>query len=134
MIDFHFVKTNSIPLSDHSDWLKKVVLSEKKTLGSLSYIFCDDNFLLKKNIEFLKRDYLTDVIAFDYSKKNQISGDVFISVNRVKENSKKFKTPFLTELERVMVHGLLHLLGYNDKTKNDSKIMTEKENFYLSIK
>ena len=134
MIDFHFIKTKTINLPTHSNWLKNVILSEEKSLGEVAYIFCDDSFLLKKNIEFLKRDYLTDVITFDYSKKNKISGDIFISINRVKENSKKFNESFLTELERVMVHGLLHLLGYNDKTKKESLLMTKKENFYLSIK
>ena len=132
MIDFQFIKTEKIPLKNTANWLKKVVASEHKKIGEIVFVFCNDNYLLRKNIEFLKRDTLTDVITFDYCDAEQISGDILISVERVQENSKIFKTEFSTELNRVMVHGLLHLLGYDDKTQPDTKIMRAKEEFYLS--
>ena len=134
MIDFQFFKTKSIGLETSLAWLKNVVANEEKEVGNLVFVFCNDSYLLKKNIEFLNHNTLTDVITFDYCKGNLISGDILISVERVQENAKIFNVSFLNELDRVMVHGLLHLLGYKDKTKEDAKIMREKENFYLSIK
>ena len=134
MIDFHFINTKKIALEESKKWLKKVVKSENKKVQNLVFIFCDDNYLLEKNITFLKHKTLTDVITFDYCNGNQINGDVFISVERVKENCQKFNTTFLNELDRVMVHGLLHLLGYKDKTKSEAKIMRQKEDFYLEKK
>ena len=132
MIDFQFIKTEKIPLKNTANWLKKVVASEHKKIGEIVFVFCNDNYLLRKNIEFLKRDTLTDVITFNYCDAEQISGDILISIERVQENSKIFKTKFSIELNRVMVHGLLHLLGYDDKTQPDTKIMRAKEEFYLS--
>ena len=132
MIDFQFIKTEKIPLKNTANWLKKVVASEHKKIGEIVFVFCNDNYLLRKNIEFLKHDTLTDVITFNYCDAEQISGDILISVERVRENSKIFKTKFSIELNRVMVHGLLHLLGYDDKTQPDTKIMRAKEEFYLS--
>ena len=132
MIDFQFFKTTPVPLPNIKLWLEGVVAEEGKMIGDITFIFCTDEYLLQKNIEFLNHETLTDVIAFDYSKNVQISGDVFISIDRVKENAKIFQETFLTELNRVMVHGLLHLLGYKDKTKKNAKKMREKENFYLS--
>ena len=134
MIDFQFIDIKKIALKNSKDWLKKVVSTENKQLGKIIFVFCNDYYLLKKNIQFLKHDTLTDVITFEYSMGSQISGDILISVDRVKENSKKFDVTFLNELDRVMVHGLLHLLGYNDKSKQDAKLMRFKEDFYLSIK
>ena len=134
MIDFQFIKTKKIPLKNSKNWLKKVVNNEKKQLGEIVYVFCNDSYILQKNIQFLNHNFLTDVISFDYSSENTISGDVLISIERIKDNAKKFNVPFLNELDRVMVHGLLHLLGYNDKSKNEIKTMRDKENFYLSIK
>ena len=132
MIDFQFIETKKIHLKNTTNWLKKVVSSEHKKIGEIVFVFCNDNYLLKKNIEFLKHDTLTDVITFNYCDAEQISGDILISVERVKENSKIFKTKLSIELNRVMVHGLLHLLGYDDKTQADAKIMRSKEEFYLS--
>ena len=134
MIDFQFIDVKKIALKNSDDWLKKVIATENKQLGKIIFVFCNDYYLLKKNIQFLKHDTLTDVITFEYSMDGQISGDILISVDRVKENSKKFDVTFLNELDRVMVHGLLHLLGYNDKSKQDAKLMRSKEDFYLSIK
>ena len=133
MIDFQFFKTKTISLSKRKKWLKRIILDEGKKLGDITFIFCTDNYLLEKNIQFLKHDTLTDVITFDYSEKSQISGDIFISIERVKENGEIFGETFLNELNRVMPHGLLHLLGYKDKTKKAAAIMKEKEDFYLSI-
>ena len=133
MIDFQFFKTKTISLSKRKKWLKRIILDEGKKLGDITFIFCTDNYLLEKNIQFLQHDTLTDVITFDYSENGQISGDIFISIERVKENGEIFGETFLNELNRVMAHGLLHLLGYKDKTKKAAAIMKEKEDFYLSI-
>ncbi len=134
MIDCQFIKTNKIQLNHSIQWIKKVIDLENKILGDIVFVFCNDTYLLSKNIQFLKHNTLTDVITFDYCTKNKINGDILISIDRVKENSTIFKVEFLNELDRVMVHGLLHLLGYKDKTKKDAEIMKSKENFYLSIK
>lgn len=134
MIDFQFVKTKKFSIKNRENWLNEVIHTEGKELGEIVFVFCNDSYLLQKNIQFLKHNTLTDVISFDYCKGNKISGDVLISIDRVKENAKIFDVSFLNELERVMVHGLLHLLGYKDKTKADINIMRSKENFYLSIK
>ena len=134
MIDFQFIDTKIIQLKKSNDWLQKVITTEKKQLGEIVFVFCKDAYLLEKNIQFLKHETLTDVITFDYCEGNQISGDILISVERVKENSEIFEVTFLNELDRVMVHGLLHLLGYKDKTREDAKLIRSKENFYLSIK
>ena len=134
MIAFQFIDTKIIQLKNSNDWLKKVITTEKKQLGEIVFVFCKDAYLLEKNIQFLKHETLTDVITFDYCEGNQISGDILISVERVKENSEIFEVTFLNELDRVMVHGLLHLLGYKDKTKEDTTLIRSKEDFYLSIK
>ena len=134
MIDFQFVNTELLSLKQSASWLQKVVATENKKLGEIVFIFCRDAYLLEKNIAFLNHDTLTDVITFDYCTEKKISGDIFISVDRIQENAKIFNVTFLNELDRVMVHGLLHLLGYKDKTKKDATQMKEKENFYLSIK
>ncbi|MEO6882808.1 MAG: rRNA maturation RNase YbeY [Bacteroidia bacterium] len=112
-------------------WLVAVASAEKKVFGTLNYIFCNDAHLLQINREYLKHDTYTDIITFDYSEKKTISGDIFISIERVTENAEKFKQPFEIELQRVMVHGVLHLIGYKDKLPQDKEIMRAKENFYL---
>ena len=134
MIDFQFIKTKIIPLKNNKKWIKKVIYSEKKIVGDIVFVFCNDDYLIEKNIQFLKHNTLTDVITFDYCENEKISGDILISVNRVIENSKLFNVTFSKELDRVMVHGLLHLLGYKDKTKKDSKLMRLKEDFYINNK
>jgi rRNA maturation RNase YbeY len=115
------------------EWLKGVSESEGSSLMELAYIFCSDEFLLEINLQHLSHDYYTDVIAFDYSEGNHVSGDVFISVDRVRENAKTLGVTEGQELQRVMVHGLLHLLGYNDKSPVQKSEMTLKEDFYLSL-
>lgn len=118
-------------VSNLEPWIKTVITKENKTLGEINYIFCTDEYLLEKNQTFLNHNTYTDIITFDYSEENQISGDIFISIERVKENARKFAVEFETELKRVMIHGVLHLIGYNDKSEDEQKLMREKENFYL---
>jgi rRNA maturation RNase YbeY len=115
-----------------SKWLKDSIANENKELGEINYIFCEDNYLLKKNQEYLKHNTLTDIITFDYSEGNKLSADIFISVERVKENAVIFAVSFEQELKRVIIHGILHLMGYKDKSEEESKIMRSKEDFYLS--
>lgn len=133
MIAYEYLKTEDITeINQNKKWLNQVISNEAKEEGDITYIFCDDDYLLEKNIRFLNHNTLTDVITFDYCEGNSVSGDIFISIERVKENSEVFKVAFLTELNRVMVHGLLHLLGYKDKTERESNLMRKKENYYLS--
>jgi|SRR5574344_2851962 probable rRNA maturation factor len=115
-------------------WLKTVAGSEMKKLGDISIIFCSDNYILDTNIKYLQHDYFTDIITFDYCQGDVLSGDLFISVDSVRENSIYFKTKFDDELNRVIVHGLLHLIGYDDHTEDEQKQMRSKENYYLSIR
>jgi rRNA maturation RNase YbeY len=115
----------------HKAWLNEVAKQEGKRILELSYVFCSDNYLLQINQEYLNHDTLTDIVTFDNSEDpKKIEGDIFISIDRVRENGEKLGTSE-TELERVMVHGLLHLLGYKDKKKEDKAAMTEKDNFYI---
>ena len=108
-------------------WLSAVIVSENKNEGEINYIFCDDEYLHKINVEYLDHDTLTDVISFDYTMGNEISGDVFISVERVLDNSKDYSTTFDEELRRVLVHGVLHYCGYKDKSEADEVLMRNKE-------
>ncbi len=108
-----------------------LISNENKSDGELSFIFCSDNYLLEMNKNYLNHDYYTDVITFDYCENDIVSGDIFISIDRIKENAKIYKTTFQNELHRIMIHGVLHLVGYSDKTDKEQKQMREKENFYL---
>ena len=134
MIRFHF--TNSFTLKNKrkiKHWLKDTIVNEKKKVGDINYIFCSKQYLKKMNNDYLSKNYETDVISFDFSKDNKISGDIYISSETVKKNSIIFSVCFNNELKRVMVHGLLHLLNYNDKSNQEQKIMREKENFYIKL-
>ncbi|MDC3230188.1 rRNA maturation RNase YbeY, partial [Bacteroidota bacterium] len=115
------------------NWLKEIVVSEKKKVGDINYIFCSKEYLKKMNNDYLSKNYETDVISFDFTDDNKISGDIYISSETVKKNSIIFNVSFNNELKRVIVHGLLHLLNYNDKSKQEQKIMREKENFYINL-
>jgi rRNA maturation RNase YbeY len=115
-----------------SEWITKVVEEENCKLEEINYIFCDDNYLHKLNLEFLNHDTLTDIISFDYSVGKVIQGDIFISIERVTENAHDFKVSFIEELYRVIVHGVLHYCGYKDKTEKDANLMRSKENYYLA--
>ena len=110
-----------------SSWLEDVILSEDKKLGEINYIFCDDEYLHKINLEYLSHDTLTDIISFDYSMGNELHGDIFVSIERVTENALDFKTDFNEELKRVLVHGVLHYCGYKDKSEQEEVIMRSKE-------
>lgn len=116
-----------------SQWIKQVIASEGKRVGDVSFIFCSDSYLLDVNKKYLEHDYFTDIITFDYVEGLVISGDIFISIDRVNENSVEFKTTVTDELNRILIHGILHLLGYKDKQKKDKLLMTEKEDFYLNV-
>lgn len=109
-------------------WIKDIIQLNKKELGDINYIFCSDEKILEINKEFLKHDYYTDIISFDYCEETKINGDIFISIDTVKSNSIKYKTEFTEELHRVIIHGVLHFLGFKDKTKTDAEKMREAEN------
>lgn len=112
---------------EFTSWIEKVIASEGKELGELSYIFCNDDYLLGINQQYLDHDTLTDIISFDYTEGNIVSGDVFISVERVQENAKDFKVSFEEELKRVIIHGVLHYCGYKDKSESEELLMRSKE-------
>lgn len=116
-----------------TNWIKETILTEGKRVGDISFIFCSDNYLLEVNKTYLDHDYFTDIITFDYVEGSLINGDIFISVDRVRENSIEFKTTFDDELNRILIHGVLHLLGYKDKKEKDKLLMTEKEDFFLNL-
>jgi len=110
-----------------ADWISNVVLSEDFEVGEINYIFCDDVYLHKINQEFLNHDTFTDIISFDYTLGKEVGGDIFISIERVLENAEKFNEVFENELYRVMIHGILHFMGYKDKTKKEKTLMRTKE-------
>jgi probable rRNA maturation factor len=133
MIDFQYIENDKLSnTEDLNLWINNIIKEEEMIIGELVYVLCNDEYLLKKNIQFLNHNTLTDVITFDYSDDKIISGDILISTERVVENAKIFNVNYLTELHRVMVHGLLHLLGYKDKIEKDADTMREKENYYLN--
>ena len=117
-----------------SRWLKLVAESEIRRLGDISIIFCSDNYILDVNMKYLQHDYFTDIITFDYCEGDRLNGDLFISVDSVRENAQFYGTEFENELNRVIVHGILHLIGYDDHTKEDIAVMRAKENYYLSLR
>ncbi len=109
------------------NWIIDIVDSEASAVGEINYVFCDDEYLHKINVEYLNHDTLTDIISFDYTVGNLIQGDIFISIERVKDNAADFMVSFEEELKRVMAHGILHYCGYKDKTDDDAKLMRQKE-------
>ncbi|MBU4538846.1 MAG: rRNA maturation RNase YbeY [Weeksellaceae bacterium] len=134
MIQFFFENTDAITISqDIKTWLENLILAENKKPGDINYIFCDDEYLLKVNRDFLQHDYYTDVITFDYVKGKTIAGDIFVSLPRISENAAELSKDFDIELYRVLAHGILHLCGYKDKTDEEISEMRSKEDFYLNI-
>ena len=113
-------------------WIEKCIYHLKKECGDITYIFCSDDYLLEINKKYLSHDYYTDIITFDYSEGNIVSGDIFISVDRVEDNSNEFSTEIHEEYKRILIHGVLHLSGLKDNTSLDKQTMTERENYYLS--
>lgn len=114
-------------------WLLASAKAENKTIGFLNVIFLDDDGLLAINKEYLKHDYYTDVITFDYNENELVNGEVFISIDRIKENASELNISFNNELHRVIIHGLLHLFGYKDKSADDKQLMRSKEDYYLPL-
>jgi rRNA maturation RNase YbeY len=134
-VTIHFEDISTVPVSSKQAalWLNRVCREEGTRLTSLTIVLCDDEYLLDMNRTYLSHDYYTDIITFDTGEEGTIEGDLFISINRVKENASTHQVSFDNELYRVMVHGLLHLLGYSDKDGQAQQIMTAKENTYLSL-
>ncbi|MBU8883766.1 rRNA maturation RNase YbeY [Kaistella sp. DKR-2] len=134
MIQFFFENIESITIGQEiNTWLENLILAENKKPGDINYIFCDDDYLLKVNRDFLQHDYYTDVITFDYVKGKTIAGDIFVSLPRISENAAILSKDFDVELYRVLAHGILHLCGYKDKTDEEITEMRRKEDFYLNI-
>lgn len=134
MINFNY-ETDFILDNEEAiaSWLSNVIISENKKEGEINYIFCDDDYLHKINLEYLDHDTLTDIISFDYSVGNELNGDIFISIERVKDNAKDFNVSFEEELKRVMVHGVLHYCGFKDKNETDERLMRKKEDEKLAL-
>ena len=134
MISFNYeIDFNLENEIEYSSWISEVIISERKNEGDINFIFCDDDYLLELNQEYLRHDTLTDIISFDYSIGNELHGDVFISVERVRENADEFNVSFLEELKRVMAHGILHYCGYKDKNEKDEFIMRQKEDEKIAM-
>ena len=132
MISFNYENDFKLPNKDIvSKWISGVITAEGCTEDEINYVFCDDDYLHKLNVEFLNHDTLTDIISFDYSVGKNIEGDIFISTERVADNANDFNVEFTAELYRVIVHGVLHYCGYKDKTEEDTRQMRVKEDYYL---
>lgn len=136
MISYYFEDTKFVFKSKtlNNKWLRLVAESEIRRIGNISIIFCSDNYILNVNQEYLHHDYFTDIITFNYNEEDKLSGDLFISVDTVKENALEYGTEFKDELNRVIVHGLLHLIGFDDHEEDDIKLMRQKEDYYLSLR
>lgn len=118
----------------NNKWLRLVASSEIRKIGDINIIFCSDNYILDVNMKYLQHDYFTDIITFDYCEGNVLSGDLFISIDSVRANAEFYKTGFQDELNRVIVHGILHLIGYDDHSEEEIKVMRSKEDYYLSLR
>jgi rRNA maturation RNase YbeY len=132
-----YTSENNFKLNDKNElskWVEFTIHQEDKDLGEINYIFCNDNYLHNINVKTLKHNTLTDIISFDYTTGNLISGDIYISVDRVKDNAGDIGIEFRDELHRVMVHGILHYCGFNDKLNDDKQLMRSKEDYYLSLR
>jgi rRNA maturation RNase YbeY len=134
MISYHTedIKKPNICTRRTSAWVKNVAASHGKTIGEIAYIFCSDPYILEVNKQYLQHDYFTDVITFDYTEGNKISGDIFISLDTVQSNAEQFGVDFYEELERVIIHGILHLCGFKDKEEAEEAQMREEENKAIS--
>jgi rRNA maturation RNase YbeY len=133
MISFNYETNFELENSSFiSKWISRTIVKENCVEGEINYIFCTDEYLHKINLDFLNHDTLTDIISFDYTVGKELHGDIYISIDRVKENASEFAVEFNNELSRVMIHGILHYCGYKDKSKEEKKEMRLKEDFYLS--
>jgi rRNA maturation RNase YbeY len=134
MIEFHYETDFSLDnVTKFADWIGRIVISESKDYGQLDFIFCDDEYLLKINQDYLDHDTYTDIITFPYGDMNVIVGDIFISIDRVKDNATDFGVDFELELKRVMAHGVLHLLGFGDKNEEEALQMRLKEDEKIKL-
>ena len=133
MIHFFYENTEEKIQGNLKFWIEKIIISEEKKIGEINYIFCDDEYLLKINQDFLDHDYYTDIITFDQVRGKTISGEIFVSLQRIKDNASLISKNYEEEKKRVIAHGVLHLCGYKDKTEEQQKIMRAKEDFYLSL-
>lgn len=134
MISFNYECDFSLENEDvYATWISNVIQSENKNIGEISYIFCDDEYLLEINKQYLNHDYYTDIISFDYTETDVISGDIFVSIDRVKENALDFGVSFDNELKRVIIHGVLHFCGFKDKSKEEEATMRLKEEEKINL-
>lgn len=135
MLDINYEDIDDLSLSEDSlsNWITEVCSNESKEFGDISLIFCSDDYLLEMNRTHLDHDYYTDIITFDYTEDQVVSGDLFISVDRVRDNATEFNFSFVHELHRVIIHGVLHLCGYKDKSVDEEKLMRSKENDALAL-
>ncbi|AZA91663.1 Probable rRNA maturation factor [Chryseobacterium nakagawai] len=132
MIQFFYENLPESVDTDYKQWLEDLILSEGKKLGEINYIFCDDEYLLKINQDYLQHDYYTDIITFDYVKGKTISAEIFVSLQRISDNASTLSRDYEDELRRVLAHGILHLIGYKDKTEEEEKEMRRMEDLYLA--
>ncbi|AZB24112.1 rRNA maturation RNase YbeY [Chryseobacterium bernardetii] len=132
MIQFFYENLPESVDTDYKQWLEDLILSEEKKLGEINYIFCDDEYLLKINQDYLQHDYYTDIITFDYVKGKTISAEIFVSLQRISDNASTLSRDYEDELRRVLAHGILHLIGYKDKTEEEEKEMRRMEDLYLA--
>jgi len=132
MIQFFYENLEESVNTDYQKWLEEIILSEGKKPGEINYIFCDDEYLLKINQDYLQHDYYTDIITFDYVKGKTISGEIFVSLQRISDNASTLSRDYEEELKRVLAHGILHLAGYKDKTEEEEKEMRRMEDLYLA--
>ena len=134
MINFNYETDFTLDNEEaFATWLTNVIISENKKEGEINYIFCDDEYLHKINLEYLSHDTLTDIISFDYTVGNELNGDIFVSIERVKDNAVDFNVAFDEELKRVLVHGILHYCGYKDKGEADELLMRSKEDEKVAL-
>ncbi len=132
MISFNYETDFQLEQPDQiSRWISNSIVEENCNEGEINYIFCSDDYLHKINVQFLNHDTLTDIISFDYSVGKELHGDIYISVDRVKENASEYDVKFEEELARVLIHGVLHYCGYKDKSDKEAKLMRSKEDYYL---
>lgn len=132
MIQFFYENLPESVDADYKQWLEDLILSEGKKLGEINYIFCDDEYLLKINQDYLQHDYYTDIITFDYVKGKTISAEIFVSLQRISDNASTLSRDYEDELRRVLAHGILHLIGYKDKSEEEEKEMRRMEDLYLA--
>lgn len=132
MIQFFYENLQESVNTDYTKWLEEIILSEEKKLGEINYIFCDDEYLLKINQDYLQHDYYTDIITFDSVKGKTISGEIFVSLQRISDNASTLSKNYEEELRRVLAHGILHLCGYKDKSEEEEQEMRSKEDFYIA--